>query len=57
MIFFLIFPLLTIEDMLVQTGGKERKFSEYRAMLLEVGFTQVEFRKTNEYLDAILAIK
>jgi hypothetical protein len=43
--------------MLVQTGGTERKFSEYKSMLERVGFKNVKFKKTGQYVDAIFAIK
>jgi len=44
-------------NMLVCTEGKERTFSEYTALLREVGFTTVEAKVTNSPLDAILAVK
>lgn len=43
--------------MLVQTGGTERKFSEYKSLLESAGFKDVEVKKTGQYLDAILAVK
>jgi len=49
--------LLQSLNMLVQTGGKERKFSEYEAILKSVGFVDISCKKTGQYLDAILAIK
>jgi len=44
-------------NMLVQMGGRERKLSEYEAMLTAAGFSSVQFKKTDKSLDAILAIK
>jgi acetylserotonin N-methyltransferase len=44
-------------NMLVATGGRERTLSEYRAVLQQAGFAQVEGRKTGTLLDAILAVK
>jgi len=44
-------------NMLVCTEGRERTESEYRALLEEAGFTQVEARRTGASLDAVLAIK
>jgi acetylserotonin N-methyltransferase len=44
-------------SMLIGTEGKERSLSEYRALLTEAGFAQVEGRRTGKYLDAILARK
>jgi acetylserotonin O-methyltransferase len=44
-------------NMLVCTEGKERSFSEYRALLEKAGFAKVEGTRTGKYLDAILARK
>jgi len=44
-------------SMLVLTEGKERSLSEYGALLKQVGFGDVEGRKTGQYLDAVLARK
>ncbi len=51
------FIFLNNKDMLVQTGGRERRFSEYRLLLENVGFTNVRFKITERFLDTILAIK
>ena len=44
-------------NMLTCTEGKERTFSEYEALLKQVGFSQVSGRKTPAPLDAVLAVK
>jgi len=44
-------------NMLVMTEGKERSVSGYRRLLEPVGFVQVEGRRTEAYLDAVLARK
>lgn len=44
-------------NMLVCTEGKERTFSEYRALLEQAGFASVEGKVTGAFLDAILARK
>lgn len=44
-------------NMLVCTEGKERNAAEYRALLLEAGFADVQARETGSVVDAILAIK
>ena len=44
-------------NMLVCTEGKERTLSEYRQLLEEAGFENVEGRVTGAYLDAIIATK
>lgn len=44
-------------NMLVCTEGRERTESEYRSLLEEAGFTQVEARRTGAPLDAVLARK
>jgi len=44
-------------NMLVCTEGKERTLGEYRQLLLEAGFAEVEGRKTGAVLDAMLAVK
>jgi acetylserotonin N-methyltransferase len=44
-------------NMLVCTEGKERSLPEYRALLEEAGFRDVEGRRTGTPLDAVLAIK
>jgi acetylserotonin N-methyltransferase len=43
--------------MLVCTEGKERTLGEYRDLLEDAGFQNVEGRSTGRPLDAILAIK
>jgi acetylserotonin N-methyltransferase len=42
-------------NMLVCTEGRERTFSEYRALLVEAGFRDVQGVRTGAPLDAILA--
>lgn len=49
--------LLSSLNMLVATGGCERTFSGYRALLVAAGFRDIEHRKTGAMLDAILAVK
>ena len=44
-------------NMLTCTEGKERTFSEYEALLKQVGFSQVSGAKTPAPLDAVLAVK
>ncbi|MEP6716438.1 MAG: class I SAM-dependent methyltransferase [Terriglobia bacterium] len=44
-------------NMLVCTEGKERTFSEYRALLEQAGFSPVEGKVTGAFVDAILARK
>ncbi len=44
-------------NMLICTEGKERTLGEYRELLRSVGFEQVEGRRTNSPLDAVLAVK
>ncbi|MEI8213194.1 MAG: class I SAM-dependent methyltransferase [Planctomycetota bacterium] len=44
-------------NMLVCTEGRERSFSEYRELLRETGFTEIQHATTDVPLDAILAIK
>ena len=44
-------------NMLVCTEGKERNAAEYRALLLEAGFAEVEARETGSVVDAILATR
>jgi acetylserotonin N-methyltransferase len=44
-------------NMLVCTEGKERNANEYRALLLEAGFKDVQARETGSVVDAILAVK
>jgi acetylserotonin O-methyltransferase len=44
-------------NMLVCTEGKERNAAEYRALLLEAGFTDVQARETGSVVDAVLAVK
>jgi acetylserotonin N-methyltransferase len=43
--------------MLVCTEGKERTADEYEAMLRTAGFAQIEARRTEGPLDAVLALK
>lgn len=44
-------------NMLLATEGKERTLTEYTALLQAAGFQQVEGRRTNSPLDAVLAVK
>lgn len=44
-------------NMLVCTEGKERNAEEYRVLLLEAGFRDVQTRETGSVVDAILAAK
>jgi acetylserotonin N-methyltransferase len=44
-------------NMLVCTEGKERSAAEYRSMLLEAGFAEVQARETGSVVDAVLATK
>jgi len=44
-------------NMLVCTEGKERNAAEYKAILLEAGFKDVQARETGSVVDAVLAIK
>ncbi|KAI4895317.1 hypothetical protein NFI96_033910, partial [Prochilodus magdalenae] len=44
-------------NMLVQTEGRERKGSEYSALLTKAGFTTVHIHKTGKIYDSILALK
>jgi acetylserotonin N-methyltransferase len=44
-------------NMLVCTEGKERNAAEYRAILLEAGFHEVQARATGSVVDAVLATK
>ncbi len=44
-------------NMLVSTGGRERTFSGYRALLQSAGFRDIEMRHTGVITDAILALK
>lgn len=44
-------------NMLVCTEGKERNVAEYRALLLEAGFKDVQARETGSVVDAVLAVK
>ncbi|HLN27379.1 MAG TPA: class I SAM-dependent methyltransferase [Gemmataceae bacterium] len=44
-------------NMLLVTEGKERALGEYTTLLKAAGFGQVEGRRTNSPLDAILAVK
>jgi len=49
--------LLSSLNMLVATGGRERTWSEYRTLLADAGFRDVDHEKTGVALDAILAVK
>ncbi len=49
--------LLQSLNMLVCTEGKERTLSEYAELLRQAGFADVEGRRTEGPLDAVLAIK
>jgi hypothetical protein len=44
-------------SMLICTQGKERNFAEYRALLNEAGFADVQGVRTGARLDAVLARK
>jgi acetylserotonin N-methyltransferase len=44
-------------NMLVCTDGRERTEAEYSALLRGVGFSAVQFRRTDSLVDAILATK
>jgi acetylserotonin N-methyltransferase len=44
-------------NMLVCTEGKERNAAEYRAILLEAGFADVQAKETGSVVDAVLATK
>jgi acetylserotonin N-methyltransferase len=44
-------------NMLVCTEGKERSAAEYRSILLEAGFADVQARETGSVVDAVLATK
>jgi acetylserotonin N-methyltransferase len=44
-------------NMLICTEGKERTLGEYESLLKQAGFTEVEGRRTQAPLDAVLAIK
>jgi acetylserotonin N-methyltransferase len=44
-------------NMLTCTEGKERTLAEYRALLQQVGFAEVDGRRTPAPLDAVLAVK
>jgi len=44
-------------NMLVCTEGKERNVAEYRALLVEAGFRDVQARETGSVVDAVLAVK
>lgn len=44
-------------NMLACTEGKERNAAEYRALLLEAGFSDVQARETGSVVDTILAVK
>ena len=43
-------------NMLVQTDGRERSFSEYRNLLQAHGFVNVQCKRSGTYLDGILAL-
>ncbi|XP_051492560.1 probable bifunctional dTTP/UTP pyrophosphatase/methyltransferase protein isoform X2 [Apus apus] len=49
--------LLQCLNMLVQTEGKERSGFEYRGLLEQHGFTDVNIRLTGNLLDVILCVK
>lgn len=44
-------------NMLVCTEGKERSAAEYRSLLQDVGFAEVQSRETGSVVDAVLALK
>jgi acetylserotonin N-methyltransferase len=52
-----IYTLMQDLNMLVCTDGRERTEAEYSALLRGVGFSTVQFRRTDSLVDAILAIK
>jgi acetylserotonin N-methyltransferase len=52
-----LFALMQSLSMLVCTEGEERTLGEYRALLEEAGFRQIEGRKTGAVLDAVLAVR
>jgi acetylserotonin N-methyltransferase len=52
-----VYTLMQDLNMLVCTDGRERTFTEYRAILEAVGFTAIDFRRTGSLIDAILAAK
>ncbi|RPH36938.1 MAG: homocysteine methyltransferase, partial [Planctomycetota bacterium] len=39
------------------TEGKERSVAEYRELLEEAGFADVQARETGSVVDAVLAVK
>jgi acetylserotonin N-methyltransferase len=52
-----VYTLMQDLNMLVCTDGRERTFTEYRALLEAAGFASVDFRRTGSLIDAILAVK
>jgi acetylserotonin N-methyltransferase len=44
-------------NMLICTEGRERTFGEYKTLLREAGFREIEGRRTGTALDALLALK
>jgi acetylserotonin N-methyltransferase len=44
-------------NMLCCTEGKERSVAEYRGLLEEAGFRQIDARETGSVVDAVLALK
>jgi acetylserotonin N-methyltransferase len=51
------YSLMQDLNILVCTDGRERTEAEYSALLRGVGFSTVQFRRTDSLVDAILAIK
>jgi len=49
--------LLQSLNMMVQMDGKERNMKEYKSLLEEAGFSNVEYKKTGLPLDVIIAFK
>lgn len=49
--------LLQSLNMLAQTHGRERRLSEFAALLEAAGFARVAGKRTGAYLDAIIAYK
>ncbi len=44
-------------NMLVCTEGKERTPAEYKALLKQAGFAEIQTHRTPSHLDAVLAVK
>lgn len=52
-----VYALMQDLNMLVCTDGKERTFSEYRALVKAAGFANIEHCRTGSLVDAVIAIK